>query len=144
MYVHLFYFHRLLLIILQLFLINPISSVFNPSPSPHPQHSAATSLAPPCWPWPPGSSCWFQAEGRDGSVSWSFPTSTNARVSRPTTHQSKRWPSIRLRTASSADRLRATSGYYWLIFLSSSCVPKLISGSTYLFNDMAGEYMIIY
>lgn len=74
------------------------------------QPSAATTPAPPCSPWPRGTSCSSQAAGRVGSASWSCRTSSSARASRPTTLQSKLWPWTRRRTASSAAHRRETSG----------------------------------
>lgn len=80
------------------------------SSPPSTQPSAATTPAPPCSPWPRGTSCSSQAVGRVGSASWSCRTSSSARASRPTTLRSKLWPWTRRRTASSAAHRRETSG----------------------------------
>lgn len=89
-------------------------SSFPPSTQP----SAATTLAPPCLPWPRGTSCSSRAGGRVGSASWSCRTNSSARASRPTTLRSKLWPWTRPRTASSAAHRRETSGWLWATRLS--------------------------
>lgn len=82
------------------------------------QPSAATTPAPPCSPWPQGTSCSSQAAGRVGSASWSCRTSCSARASRPTTLRSKPWLWTRRRTASSVAHRRETSGWLWATRLS--------------------------